>query len=901
MSKTALYSAVFCSLVCFTCLSYADNRPNANKKSQMKQNEGAGPEMGPHPMRVTFRHIEGRGIGYGDGYTSLTGFFAPNPEGLTVLPFVDLRGHVFDDGRFAANAGFGLRGILGDCWVLGGNAYYDFRNTKHQNFNQVSAGLEALHPRWEVRANGYLPVGRKTSGLYQVSETSTATLNSFVGHNALIDYCQSRYGKMQYAMRGVNSEVGYHVFLSKNYDVFVAAGPYYFNFDSKNAVGGKIRAAVKIFDYLTLEIMDSYDSRFKEIFQGQISVNIPFGQRQDLSKSKTFAKCDRAYTLNQRMVQDVERQEIIVIDRKRTTKERCEVAIALDPTTGDPLNFVFVNNTSHSDGTFESPYPTLMEAQNNSGPGNVIYVYAGDGTTTGYEEGIVLQDDQLLWGASTTHYLNTQFGPALIPPQSSDMPYITNFNNTKKNDVILIANNNEISGLNILVYNQNGISQLNQGISITNLDINNNVFEVNSGGNAVQAYNVGGTVNFSNNVMNLTSFNSTYESGGAVFIDNFVNDANYTFMNNAMWGGYGGIQVDLNNCSNITTVISGNVLNTGDGKNQAIYVYIYNGASASPHSFTINNNSFSSIGNNIYLEAYGSSQASFDISSNRMYASEFVNLNLNLYDNSDVNFNVDSNEIAGVADNIDFHTSGTSSSSFIATNNYMAASGDNIYVDAGANKVSVGVAFDLVNIVIENNNFVNYGNLGDSNIYIEQFNDSYLIGAINNNTFTSQFAENIEIYNDNTGISNYQISGNTFNGNGGFGSGTNSAAIYMETDGSSYMTANVTNNLIQMGNYIGIDLESYNNSQAYWNVVGNTFNANLENAAYVYANDASSTCLLFTNNIANPQVTLPPAFPAYQFINNNGPISKFYLQPLRGNTGHTESIDITNVSEGGCP
>lgn len=63
--------------------------------------------------RLSIRHIEGGGIGYSQGYTTLEGFFAPNPEGLPLMPFLDLRGHVFNNGKMAANGGLGLRGILG--------------------------------------------------------------------------------------------------------------------------------------------------------------------------------------------------------------------------------------------------------------------------------------------------------------------------------------------------------------------------------------------------------------------------------------------------------------------------------------------------------------------------------------------------------------------------------------------------------------------------------------------------------------------------------------------------------------------------------------------------------------------------------------------------------------------
>ena len=91
-------------------------------------------------MRATVRHIEGKGIGYNQGYTTLEGFFAPDPEKIAVMPFFDLRGHVFDNGKLAANGGLGARWRWG-CRAYGVNAYYDYRDDR-RGFNQVGVGLE---------------------------------------------------------------------------------------------------------------------------------------------------------------------------------------------------------------------------------------------------------------------------------------------------------------------------------------------------------------------------------------------------------------------------------------------------------------------------------------------------------------------------------------------------------------------------------------------------------------------------------------------------------------------------------------------------------------------------------------------------------------------------------------
>jgi|JI9StandDraft_1071089.scaffolds.fasta_scaffold10828_5 hypothetical protein len=132
------------------------------------------------PYRVTARHIEAKGIGYKEGYTTLEGFFALANRWDDWTPFLDLRGHIFNNGRFALNAGIGAR-YLGDTRILGLNGYYDYRSTKRQDYNQVALGLESLGELWDFRINGYLPLGKKESSKYDLEfyqfqgNTSAAT------------------------------------------------------------------------------------------------------------------------------------------------------------------------------------------------------------------------------------------------------------------------------------------------------------------------------------------------------------------------------------------------------------------------------------------------------------------------------------------------------------------------------------------------------------------------------------------------------------------------------------------------------------------------------------------------------------------------------------------------------
>lgn len=358
--------------------------------------------------RATLRHIEGGGIGYENGYTTLEAFLASDPCQWTA--FLDARGHIFNNGRWAANAGGGLRGLWNHR-VYGINAYYDFRNTSHLHSNQVGVGLETLGEWWDFRLNGYLPVGTKRSDPYSTH------IKGFSGHHLLLSQ------KFQSAMRGGDAEFGVHFG-----NFYVGAGPYYFN---PGTWGGKARIVGTFRDILALELSNSYDRTFHNKFQGQIAINIPFGESCGCCK------------LHDRMVQPVGRQEIIVIHNSRRNTP------AINPDTGLPYYFVFVNNTSSSNGTYESPYPTLLLAQDNSSPNDIIYVFPGDGTTTGMDSGITLQNSQKFWGSGVSHPIVTTDGIFTIPAHSIASPTITNTNFDTDGNAIDLGTHNAISGFNI--------------------------------------------------------------------------------------------------------------------------------------------------------------------------------------------------------------------------------------------------------------------------------------------------------------------------------------------------------------------------------------------------------------------------------------------------------------------
>lgn len=713
--------------------------------------------------RTTIRHIESGGIGYEDGYTTLEAFLAPAPTQWTVSPFLDARGHVFNNGKWAANIGTGLR-TLWKSRAYGINIYYDYRNTDRFHSNQIGVGLETLGELFDFRINGYLPLGKKTSNPYDT------TFKKFSGNYMLLSQ------KYQSAMKGVDAEFGFHFGKSESFNFYAAAGPYYFKGKKAPSTwGGKGRIAGIFKDILTLEISDSYDRTFRNKFQGQISLTFSFGPT---SKVKEIDHtCKLANMLNDRMLQPVVRQEVIVIDKVRKN------AVATDPATGLPYFFVFVDNTSSSDGTYESPYHSLTQAQDNSSPNNIIYVFPGDGTTKGMDSGITLKANQKFWGSGVTHSIQTSEGTISIPAQSSSLPSITNTNVDTEGNAITLAANNAISGFIITSAMNDAIYGVDsQSLTISSCIIKNtNTYAIESSfsGDASISLtnnqflnNVNGvflTLNGTSTVLCSDNTFTGQTSVSSVPIEiSAANNIFTTRIENTLFDSNttGSIRFGLTNVVNADiTLLNNTITNNGTGSQASLgssVVVLANGTS-DYCSITLKGNTFSGNASNaLYLHTSGTfTTLGATISENTMsdnggsalvFATPVDNLTLVANDNTIVgsndngiatiasgstltgNITISNNTITdignasnGIAINQDFSTLNLT----LLNNEISRCEGTGIisYAPTGIDSITLNISGNTIS------NCENMSSNAAPGLDIEQFTN--LVGSVTNNTLSN--------------------------------------------------------------------------------------------------------------------------------------------------------------------
>ncbi|MBP3126260.1 inverse autotransporter beta domain-containing protein [Thalassospira sp. ER-Se-21-Dark] len=120
-------------------------------------------------------HIDLEGKPGSDRHLGEADLFVPLIQDDHTLVFGNLRGRIDNQNGREGNYGLGVRHMLSSGWNLGGYGYFDRRRSSLGNmFNQITFGAEALSMDWDIRANAYVPIGRKS---YQVDSLNTATIS----------------------------------------------------------------------------------------------------------------------------------------------------------------------------------------------------------------------------------------------------------------------------------------------------------------------------------------------------------------------------------------------------------------------------------------------------------------------------------------------------------------------------------------------------------------------------------------------------------------------------------------------------------------------------------------------------------------------------------------------------
>lgn len=363
------------------------------------------------------------------------------------LTYLDFRG-VYNPGQTNEfNIGLGFRRILDSRnWYLGGYGAFDTRESDSgRRYNQATLGVEAISADWDLRANGYLPL----TGKKLISATSGGPVGAayFSGFNLIQPYVQ---GTQIYeeALAGMDVEVGRLLPFIPYGETRLYLGSYYFDGDSVASTGMGLRGRLEFRPRKNL--IFGVSTQHDDLFGAETAVTLKysFGYKSERGNR----------TLSERMIQIVER-DIDVAETSQLPALDRTLNIPTDPTEMEvSANVVHIDNMAMAggDGSFERRFNSIGACKvayggaycGDDAEDSVIYIHAGDGTTTGLDQTIVLQNNQKLIGQG---YEFMGIGGDRFPvlQASADIQDLT-----YDLSVVNLANNNEVAGLHILGHQQ---------------------------------------------------------------------------------------------------------------------------------------------------------------------------------------------------------------------------------------------------------------------------------------------------------------------------------------------------------------------------------------------------------------------------------------------------------------
>ncbi|MEQ9669940.1 right-handed parallel beta-helix repeat-containing protein [Coleofasciculus sp. G2-EDA-02] len=426
------------------------------------------------------------GAGY-DGFTRLDSFLPLLQNPGSTLTF--LEGQLQLDN--SANLGGNL--LLGHRFyhqslnrIFGGYLGFDSRNTGNNTFHQLGVGLETLGEVWDVRLNGYFPLGDSRDLVDEtVFDTGFQLTDRFFEDHFLVVQGQRQRGQVRQfeaAMTGFDLEVGARLAKwGQGGGLRGYGGLYYYDATgSDSSLGWRMRLEVQPTDTLNFGVAVQDDQIFGT--NVIVSVGAIFG--------KTRSQADTG--ILSRLGDGVGRNSSITVDSQTESDFSSEeiITTATNPQTGEPYVFQHVNlGANGGNGTVETPFDTLDSAlAATRSQGNDI-VYVQQGTNPGIPAFTIPDQVQVLSTGPIQQLDTVEFGSVQLPLSGAGvLPLVT--------DTVMLGNNTVLSGFAITGVTNPGIVARN----ISNGEVRDSI--INSSSQAgVLLENTGGSISFTNSTI----------------------------------------------------------------------------------------------------------------------------------------------------------------------------------------------------------------------------------------------------------------------------------------------------------------------------------------------------------------------------------------------------------------
>ena len=306
---------------------------------------------------------------------------------------------LFDiDANLGASLQLGYRRFVPESQrILGGYLSFDQRGTESASFSQLGAGLETLGKDWDLRLNGYLPVGDRRDLVDSSLVDAGLQLSNvqFVGHQLTASSRQQQGDVRRYeaALGGVDVEVGTKLLnIGDRGSLRGFGGLYYYDGPGVGgSLGWRLRLQAEPTEYLRTGLSVQDDDIFGTNIRFSIGATLPSNRATSAPPDEPPTEANRMLA---RLGESIGRVDHIVVDQQTevdvVASGNIQSGPVINPATGQPWFFNHVTPGVSGDGTFEMPYGGVNEAiATIPTDGNGI-IYVGDSGGTVFPGGFTV-------------------------------------------------------------------------------------------------------------------------------------------------------------------------------------------------------------------------------------------------------------------------------------------------------------------------------------------------------------------------------------------------------------------------------------------------------------------------------------------------------------------------------
>ncbi len=319
------------------------------------------------------------------------------------IGFFDGQVTLSDENGVGYNLGVGFRWLgwapfpLEPERITGFSFWTDGTSTDTGNFfPQVGVSYESLGDLWDLRVNGYIPLGQESQlGTFSPTGNTTFQDNFLVSETFAIRNTSLNVGEAEIARR-----------IMPDRDAWAFAGPYVLANDDQDSAGYRVGVRGYAYPDLLVQLAVTDDEIFK--------TNTTFSVTWFVGRTRTNFR--PAYGLADRMREPVMRNDYVALARDRVLGGN-----PLTNTNGDAFRFVHVNSAAApgGDGTFENPLNNVGNVFPNSQDSDIVLLYSD--SLFQNQNPLVLRDNQRLLGEGNNEIfqITTQQQGVIDIPETS--------------------------------------------------------------------------------------------------------------------------------------------------------------------------------------------------------------------------------------------------------------------------------------------------------------------------------------------------------------------------------------------------------------------------------------------------------------------------------------------------